>query len=103
MWPFSKKWSPPAPHLAMIVSAANQELPPLIELANPAGMKGAVAGMAGPADQKPTGENMIMPMKEGPYVAISLAGGLCTLDVERVNLDTFSPLSLPPEMLEVSG
>ena len=103
MWPFSKKWSAPEPHLAMIVSLANQDLPPLIELANPAGANGAVAGMAGPADQKPSPENMLMSMKEGPFVAISPAGGLCTVDVKRVSPESVAPLSIAPEMLEVSG
>jgi len=102
MWPFSKKWSAPAPQLAMVVSLTNQELPSLVMLANPSGADGAVPGMAGPSDGKPTPENMTGPMQEGQHVAISPAGGVCGLRLERV--DPLSEgLSLESEMLEASG
>lgn len=102
MWPFSKKWTAPGPRLAMVISLANQELPSLMMLANPAGAEGAVAGMAGPAEGKPTTENMTGPMQEGHYVAISPAGGCCSLRVERIDSQA-EGLSLEPEMLEASG
>ena len=103
MWPFSKKWSAPDPYLVMLVSLSNQDLPPLIELANPSGAQGAVAGMAGPADQKPSPENMLMAMKEGTFVAISPGGGLCTVEVKRVDAESASPLSFEPAVMEVAG
>jgi hypothetical protein len=103
MWPFSKKWSAPTPHLAMVVALTHPELPSLMMLANPTGANGAVAGMAGPADQKPTPENMLLPMKEGEYVALSPAEGLCTLEVKRADPQSAGGLSLEPEMLEAAG
>lgn len=102
MWPFSKKWSAPAPRLAMVVSLAKPELPSLLTLSNPAGAGGAVPGMAGPADGKPTAENMSGPMQEGDYAAISPGGGGCSLRVERVEPES-EGLSLDPTMLEASG
>ena len=102
MWPFSKKWSAPDPQLAMVISLAKPELPSLIMLANPSGEEGAVAGMAGPADEKPSAENMMTPLKEGNYVAISATHGGCSLNVERHDPKS-EGLSLPPEMLEPSG
>src|SRR6185436_2544981 len=98
MWPFSKKWSAPDPQLAMVISLAKPELPSLIMLANPSGEEGAVAGMAGPADEKPSAENMMTPLKEGNYVAISATYGGCSLNVERHDPKS-EGLSLPPEML----
>ncbi len=103
MWPFSKKWGPPTPHLAMIVSLANQDLPSLVMLANPPGADGAVAGIAGPADQEPTEANMTVPMQAGQYVAISPAKGCCTLQVERIDPQSDSSLSLDPETFEAAG
>ena len=44
MWPFSKKWSPPDPRLAMVLSLQRPELPSLVMLANPAGADGARGG-----------------------------------------------------------
>jgi hypothetical protein len=102
MWPFSKKWRAPAPQLAMVVAFTQQKLPSLVMLANPSGAEGAVRGMAGPADQNPTSENMMAPMQEGHYVAMSTAGGLCGLGVERVESPS-GGLSLEPDMLEVAG
>ena len=103
MWPFSKKWSPPAPRLAMVVALANDELPPVVMLANPDGTGGAVAGMAGPAQGKPTPENMLQPMQEGHYVALSPGGGSCSLEVERSDPQSSGGLHLDPETLEPSG
>lgn len=68
----------------MVLSLAKQKLPPIVPLANPTGADGAAQEMAGPADGKPTPENMMRPMKEGEYVAISSAGGACALRVERI-------------------
>jgi hypothetical protein len=102
MWPFSKKWRPPEPQLAMVISLSNQELPSCLTLANPAGAEGALQGMAGPADAKPAAENMAGPMQEGEYVAISPGGGTCGLRVERV-AQSAEGLSLDPVMLEASG
>jgi hypothetical protein len=102
MWPFSKKWRAPSPQLGMVISLANPELPSLIMLANPSGAEGAVPGMAGPADGKPTPENMVGPMQEGQQVAISPAGGLCGLRVERADPQS-EGLSLGPEALEACG
>jgi hypothetical protein len=101
MWSFSKKWSPPEPQLMMLISLANEELPSLVTLANPSGADGAVAGMAGPADGKPTPENMMSPMQEGTCVAISPGGGGCSLQVERVAQPR--ELSMAPQMLAVAG
>jgi hypothetical protein len=101
MWPFAKKWKPPDAELAMVISAA-KDLPSLLKLANPAGAEGAVRGMAGPADQQPTAENMAAPMKEGQYLAISPSGGACGLIVERVPRQS-KGLSIDPAMLEASG
>jgi hypothetical protein len=102
MWPFSKKWSAPAPQLAMVVSLSNQELPSLLMLANPTGAEGAVTGMAGPAEAKPSAENMAGPMQEGQYVAISPGGGACSLRVEHVEGQS-EGLSLDPATFEASG
>ena len=102
MWPFSKKWSAPSPQLAMLVSVTTQELPSLVTLANPSGSEGAVPGMAGPAGAKPSPENMMQPLQQGQYVAISPAGGLCSLSVERIEAEP-EALSFEPVMLEVSG
>ena len=102
MWPFAKKWSAPAPRLAMVVSLAKPELPSLMLLANPAGAGGAVAGMAGPADAEPTADNMTGPMQEGQYMAIAPGGGGCSLRVERVEAES-EGLSLDPATLEASG
>lgn len=102
MWPFSKKQSAPDPRLAMVISITTEELPSLLMLANPAGSEGAVVGMAGPANGKPTAENMATPMQEGEYVAISPAEGLCGIRVERVK-EHSDGLSMEPEMLEASG
>jgi hypothetical protein len=102
MWPFSKKWSAPTAQLGMVVSLTNQELPSLVMLANPSGAEGAVPGMVGPTDGKPTAENMMQPMQEGQYVAISPAGGICGLRVEPADPQS-EGLSLAPEMLEASG
>src|SRR4051794_32291513 len=102
MWPFSKKWSPPVPQLTMLVSLANQELPTLLMLANPAGIDGAVPGMAGPSDAKPTEENMTTPMQAGQFAAISPAGGACGIQVERVETQS-KGLSMEPAMLEIAG
>ena len=102
MWPFSKKWSAPAPRLAMVVSLTHQELPSLIMLANPAGAEGSVPGMAGPADAKPTAENMTGPIQEGQYVALSPGGGGCSLRVERVKAQS-EGLSLDPAIMANSG
>ena len=102
MWPFSKKWSAPAPQLTMVVSVTSPELPSLLMLANPSGADGALQGMAGPADEKPNAENMTRPLQEGEYVALSPAGGVCSLRVERPESEA-QGLSLPAEMLEVSG
>jgi hypothetical protein len=102
MWPFSKKWSPPVPQLTMLVSLANQELPTLLMLANPAGIDGAVTGMAGPSDAKPTEENMTTPMQAGQFAAISPAGGACGIQVERVETQS-KGLSMEPAMLEIAG
>jgi hypothetical protein len=86
----------------MVMSLTHEELPSLIMLANPSGDDGAVPGMAGPADGKPTEENMLHPMEEGQYVAISPASGICSLRVERIRGE-FEGLSLAPEMLEAAG
>jgi hypothetical protein len=86
----------------MVVSVTNQELPSPLMVANPSGDEGAVPGMAGPADGKPTPENMTTPLQEGQYVAISPGGGLCGLRVERVEPGS-EGLALEPEVLEVSG
>jgi hypothetical protein len=102
MWPFSKKWNPPEPQMAMVISLAKEELPSIIMLANPTGADGAVAGMAGPADGKPTGENMLRPMQEGQYVAISPGGGGCSVRVERAEPGA-QGLDLAPETFEASG
>jgi hypothetical protein len=102
MWPFSKKWSAPPPQLGMVVSVSAQQLPTLVGLANPSGAEGAVLGMAGPASGEPSPENMLAPMQEGDYVAISPAGGICSVAVQRG--DPEAPgLSLPPGTLEASG
>jgi hypothetical protein len=74
----------------------------LVSLANPSGAEGAVPGMLGPSDGKPTAENMMRPMQEGQYVAISAGGGICGVRVEPADPQA-EGLSLPPEMLEVSG
>jgi len=102
MWPFSKKWKAPEPQLGMVISMAKDELPSLIALANPSGIDGAVEGMAGPADAKPTGENMMGPMQEGNYVAIAPSGGGCSFRVERFDPQS-APLAVAPEMFEASG
>ena len=102
MWPFSKKWRPPEPQLSMVVSMTNANLPTLVALANPSGAEGAVPGMAGPAEGQPSAENMLRPMQEGQYVAISPGGGLCGLRVERVEPGA-EPLRLDPETFEASG
>jgi hypothetical protein len=102
MWPFSKQWNAPAPHSAFVISLANRELPSLVSLANPDGIDGAVQGMAGPADGKPTAENMIGPMREGQYVAISPTGGGCRMRVERAEPQA-EGLSFGPEVREASG
>jgi len=81
---------------------ANPNLPTLIALANPAGEEGAVLGMAGPAEAKPSAENMLGPMQEGQFVTISPAGGMCGLQVERVEPGA-TGLSLDPASLEISG
>lgn len=99
---FSKKWRAPDPQLAMVVALTNQELPSLVMLANPSGAEGAVPGMAGPADEKPSAENMLVPLREGQYAAISPAGGICSLHIERATPES-EPLSIEPEMLEASG
>jgi hypothetical protein len=99
---FSKKWKAPDPQLGMVISLTNQELPSLVMLANPSGAEGAVAGMAGPADAQPSPENMLVPLREGQYLAISPAGGICGLSVEPGTPEA-QPLSLDPEMLEASG
>lgn len=101
MWPFSKKWSAPAPRLAMVVSIAKQELPSIVMLANPSGAEGAVPGMAGPAEN-PMAETMMEPMDAGQYVAIGPEGGTCILRVEQAEPQS-QGLSLAPEMLEPSG
>ncbi len=102
MWPFSKKWTPPEPQLAMVISLANPELPSLMSLANPAGLEGAVPGMAGPAAGKPTKENMTGPLPAGEYVAISPGKCMCSLSVERVETQA-EPLSFEPAVMEASG
>jgi hypothetical protein len=102
MWPFSKKWSAPAPQLAMVSGLTNQQLPSLVAVANPSGAEGAVPGMVGPADSKPTSENMLGPIQEGEYVAISPGGGMCSLRVERADPQA-EGLSLEPGMLAASG
>ena len=86
----------------MVISLASPELPSLITLANPAGADGAVAGMAGPVDEKPGGENMLQSMKAGSYAAIAPGGGACGIRVEQVSPGS-QPLSLPGETLESSG
>ncbi len=103
MWPFSSKWRAPSPRLAMVVALTKPELPPLVMLANPDGFDGAVKGMAGPADQQPTADNMMRPMKEGAYVAISPAKGCCSLRVERIEPGATGGLELDPDMLAASG
>jgi hypothetical protein len=103
MWLFSKKWRAPDPQLTMVISLTNEELPSPLMLANPAGAEGALQGMVGPADAKPAAENMVYPMLEGQYVAMSPAGGMCSLKVERAAPESNEPLSLDPGMLEVSG
>jgi len=77
----SKKWRPPDPYLAMIISLAREDMPSLLMLANPAGVDGAVQGMAGPADGKPTEENMASPMQQGQYFAVSPSKGHFSLRV----------------------
>jgi hypothetical protein len=99
---FSKKWKAPDPQLGMVISLTNQELPSLVMLANPSGVEGAVPGMAGPADAQPSPENMLVPLREGQYVALSPAGGICGLRVEPGTPEA-RPLSLDPETLEPSG
>src|SRR4051794_6630497 len=102
MWPFSKKWNPPTPRLGMVISITSQELPSLVALANPSGAEGAVTGMLGPTDGKPTAEKMMQPIQEGHYVGISPGGGICGVQVEPGDPQA-EGLSLPPEMLEASG
>lgn len=102
MWPFSKKWTAPEPRLAMIISLANTQLPPLMLVANPDGKGGAVPGMAGPAEGEPTAENMMGPMEAGQFVAIAPGGGACSLSVERVETPE-EGLSFDPVVLEASG
>src|ERR1041385_1766326 len=102
MWPFSKKWTAPTPQLTMVISLANQELPSLMMWANPAGAGGAVPGMAGPADGKPTEENMTGPMRTGQYIAISPGGGACSLSVEHIETQA-EGLSFDWVMMEVAG
>jgi len=102
MWPFSKKWTPPEPQLAMVISLTKPELPSLLALTNPAGLEGAVTGMAGPAAGKPTAENMAGPLQAGDYVAISPGKGMCSLTVERVETQA-EPLSFEPPLMEASG
>lgn len=87
----------------MVLSLAKQELPPVILLANPTGADGAAQGMAGPADGKPTPENMMKPMTEGEYVTISSAGGGCALRVEPVEAGAADGLAMEPESMEAAG
>jgi hypothetical protein len=58
--------------------------------------------MAGLAYAKPTGANMMGPMQEGNYVAISPGGGACRLRVERFDPNS-QPLAIAPAMFEASG
>jgi len=90
------------PHLIMIASLAEPELPAPMKVVNPAGAGGAVTGMAGPANEEPNEENMAGPLREGEYVAIGPGGGTCSLAVERSDPDS-EALSLEPAMLEASG
>jgi len=86
----------------MVISLAKTELPPLMLVANPDGRGGAVPGMAGPAEGKPTAENMMGPMKAGQFMAIAPGGGACSLSVERVETPG-EGLSFEPAVLEASG
>jgi hypothetical protein len=86
----------------MLVSLSS-ELPSAVKVANPSGADGAVPGMAGPAEQEPTAETMMKPMKEGHYVAVSPGGGTCTLQVERMNAQSSDALSLDPATLPAAG
>jgi len=58
--------------------------------------------MAGPADGKPTAENMMGPMTEGEYAALSASGGACGLTVQRVETPG-EALSFGPVEMEASG
>ncbi|MDB6030902.1 MAG: hypothetical protein JWM16_1240 [Verrucomicrobiales bacterium] len=80
----------------------SHQLPSLIMIANPCGTDGAVSGMAVHADEEPKAENMTRPMEAGEYVAVSPAGGMCSLRIERVEPHA-NKFSLAPEALPSSG